>query len=74
MGYVILWMCSESAARILAPSTQTTKEHTMVTHIFVRLYTALASLFALPDEPHTSEGDPSELWRYHASFYYTWYW
>jgi hypothetical protein len=49
----------------------------MVPHMFARLRTALASWFALPDptaEPHTSDVNPNEYWRYHASFYYTWYW
>jgi hypothetical protein len=46
----------------------------MVTHIFARLRTALASWFEPTSEAHISDDDPNELWRYHASFYYTWYW
>ena len=45
----------------------------MVTHIFARLRTALASWFEPTSEAHSSD-DLNELWRYHASFYYTWYW
>jgi hypothetical protein len=46
----------------------------MVTHMFVRLRTALTSWFALPEptaEPDTSGLNANELWRYHASFYFT---
>jgi hypothetical protein len=49
----------------------------MVTHLFARLGTAFASLFVLPEsasEPHTSDIDPSEYWRYDARFYYMWPW
>jgi hypothetical protein len=49
----------------------------MVPHIFARLRPALASLFALLEltaEPLTSDVNPNDYWRYHAGFYYPWYW
>ena len=49
----------------------------MVPHVFARLRTALASLFALPEptsEPYTDDMNPNDDWRYHAGFYSMWYW
>jgi hypothetical protein len=50
---------------------------TLIPHMFGRLRTALASLFALLEptaEPLTDDVNPYDDWRYHAGFYCTWYW